>query len=80
MATLGQYMFWLKSVGGNYRSGIGADPDVGMVPVTKLISPDGRHHVIHPGNDRGEELSPYIVEYFDRRLQLVSPFRSVPRA
>ena len=80
MATLGQYMSWLKSIGGTYRSGIGADTARGMVPVVKLISPDGRRHVIHPGNDQSEELSPYMVEYFDRRPQLISPFKSVPRA
>jgi hypothetical protein len=79
VATLGQYMSWLKSIGGSHRSGIAADPAVGMVPVVKLISPNGRH-VVHPGNDQSEELSPYMVEYFDRRLQVISPFRSVPRA
>ena len=79
MATLGQYMFWLKSIGGSCRSGIGADPAIGMVPVIKLISPTGRY-VVHPGNDESEELSPYMVEYFDRRLQVASPFRAVPRA
>lgn len=49
-----------------------------MVPVTKLVSKDG--YVVYPGNDQSEELSPYMIEYFDRRLRVISPFRSVPRA
>lgn len=76
MATLGDYMRWLKSEGGQCRSGIAADHMVGMVPVTKLIAANGRH-VVHPGNDQGEVLSPLTIAYFDRRLQVASPFPSV---
>lgn len=79
MATLGEYMGWLRGQGGECRAGIAADPTRGMVPVTKLISPDGRY-VIHPGSDQFEVLSRYTIEYFDRRLQMASPFVSVPRA
>lgn len=75
MTTLGQYMMWLKSQGGQCKSGIAADHDRGMVPVTKLVSPTGSH-VIHPGNNQGEKLSTLTIEYFDRRLVLYSPFRS----
>jgi hypothetical protein len=80
MAALGHYITWLRSQGGQCRSGIGADPEIGMVPVTKLISPDGTRHVIHPSGDQAEELSTYTIEYFDRRLGVLSPFRGVPRA
>lgn len=76
MATLGDYMRWLRSEGGECRSGIAADHQVGMVPVTKLVAANGRH-VIHPGNDQYEELSPLTVSYFDRRLQIASPFASI---
>jgi len=79
MPTLGAYMRWLESIGGKYRSGMQADQQRGMVPVTKLIGPDGRH-VIVPGNDQSEVLSTYYVEYLDRRLGVLSPFRSVPRS
>lgn len=79
MATLGQYMYWLRSIGGECKSGIGADPVRGMVPITKLIAPNGKH-VIHPGNDQSEVLSAHLVERMDRRLQVASPFPSVPRA
>jgi len=72
-------MQWLRSIGGESRTGIRADHEVGMVPVTKLVSPSGRF-VIWNGNDQSEELSTYMVEYFDRRLQVLSPFASRPRA
>ena len=79
MATLCEYMHWLRGQGGECRSGIGADPDRGMVPVIKLIAPSGRS-VVHPGGDQGEILTPSIVDFYDRRLQMLSPFRSIPRA
>ncbi|MEO3387890.1 hypothetical protein [Mesorhizobium sp. CAU 1741] len=72
-------MFWLKKIGGDCKSGIGADPARGMVPVTKLVAPSGKH-VIHPGNDQMEILSTHVIERYDRRLAVVSPFPSVPRA
>ena len=80
MATLGDYMRWLASEGGHCQSGIGADPEIGMVPVIKLVAPGGTRSVVHPGGDQNEVLTPTIVEVYDRRLQMLSPFRSVPRA
>jgi hypothetical protein len=80
MTTLGNYIHWLCSEGGQSRSGIGADEVVGMVPITKLISPDGSKYVIYSSGDQSEILSSHTIEYFDRRLGVVSPFRSVPRA
>lgn len=79
MATLGQYIAWLKSTGGTSKTGMGADPDIGMVPVTKLIAESGRH-VIYPGADGEEELSPYMVDYLDRRLGVMSPFKGSTRS
>ncbi len=78
MTTLGEYMYWLRSIGGDCRHGIAAGDD-GMEPVIKLISPDRLRHVIHAGNDQSERLSVYIIDNFDRRLQVASPFKSVPR-
>lgn len=72
-------MSWLRGEGGHCQSGIAADEVRGMVPVTKMISPSGKR-VIHPGNDQSEVLSPLIIEYFDRRLGVLSPFKSIPRA
>lgn len=79
MATLGDYMNWLKTVGGHCQSGIQADNEIGMVPVTKLIGPSGKY-VIHPGNNQALVLSVFIIDNFDRRLEVVSPFGSAPQA
>jgi hypothetical protein len=79
MTTLGHYMNWLHREGGHCRSGIAADEAIGMVPVTKLIAPSGKF-VVYPGGDQSEVLSSYTIEYLDRRLGLISPFRGVPRA
>lgn len=79
MTTLGDYAHWLRSIGGQCRTGIRADHVVGMVPVTKLISPTGAF-VVWNGNDQFEELPLYTIEYFDRRLCILSPFTSVKRS
>lgn len=79
MATLGEYMYWLKNDGGECRPGIAADEQIGMVPVTKLVAKNGKY-VIHPGNDQSEVLSSFTIEYFDRRLEVISPFHSVKRS
>ena len=78
MTTLGEYMHWLRGTGGSCRTGIGPDPDIGMVPVTKLTAPNGLY-VIHPGDNQYEVLSTFTIERYDRRLKVLSPFRSVPR-
>lgn len=80
MATLGDYMRWLRDQGGKCKNGIQADDVIGMVPVIKLVSPDGEKWVIHVGDDQNELLSTLTIDYFDRRLGVLSPFRSVPRA
>jgi hypothetical protein len=72
-------MYWLRSIGGECRSGIGADPAIGMVPITKLIAPNGRH-LIYPGSDQSEVLATHTIERMDNRLQVASPFPSVPRS
>lgn len=72
-------MHWLKGVGGHCKNGIGADEEIGMVPVVKLVAPSGKY-VIHGGDEQNESLSLLTIEYFDRRLGLLSPFKSVPRA
>lgn len=72
-------MHWLKSIGGHCKSGLGADEDIGMVPVIKLVAPNGKH-VIVGGDGQTERLSPLMIDYLDRRLQVISPFKSVPRA
>jgi hypothetical protein len=72
-------MRWLHSQGGECKTGIGADPVIGMVPVTKLVGPDGRF-VVWPGNDQYEILASYTIEYLDTRLGVLSPFASVKRS
>lgn len=73
--SLGRYMRWLTDQGGRCSTGIGLDPDIGMVPVTRLEAANGRS-VIHYGTDESEVLAPAMIAYFDRRLGGVSPFRS----
>jgi hypothetical protein len=73
-------MRWLRDQGGRCQNGIQADESIGMVPVIKLVSPDGSKYVIHPDDNQAEQLSTLMVDYFDRRLGVLSPFRSIPRA
>lgn len=73
--TLGQYMHWLAENGGRCSTGIGSDPEIGMVAVTELTAANGRS-VIHYGADQYEILAPSLIAYFDRRLGIMSPFRS----
>lgn len=77
MTTLAQYMHWLRSIGGNCKSGIGADEKIGMVPVVRLVAPDGKH-VTHGGGNQYEILSTITIRYFDRRLGVESPFYQKP--
>ncbi len=77
--TVGDYMAWIKSTGGRCRTGVGQDDAIGMVPVTKIIAVSGRH-VIFPGADPDEVLSPSTIENFDRRLMVISPFRGIQRS
>ena len=74
MTTLAEYMHWLRGQGGHCKNGIGADENRGMVPVIKLVSPDGNNYVIHGGDNQREILSSHILDYFDRRLGVKSPF------
>ncbi|MDQ0507437.1 hypothetical protein [Xanthobacter agilis] len=78
MTTLGEYMRWLQSQGGHCSTGIGPDDAIGMIPVTKLVALNGRK-VIHYGNDQSEVLAPSLIEHFDRRLHVMSPFPTVKR-
>ncbi|MBA5779544.1 hypothetical protein H2509_20630 [Stappia sp. F7233] len=77
--TLGQYMAWVRDSGGYCTNGIQADHEIGMVPVIKLVADSGRY-VIHPSDNQSEILEPSLIEYYDRRLGLVSPFKTTPRA
>ena len=77
MATLVEYMHWLRSIGGNCKSGIGADEKIGMVPVIRLVGPDGRA-LTHGGGNQYEVLSILTIRYFDRRLGVISPFNVTP--
>jgi len=72
--TLGQYMVWIRSEGGTCSSGIGGDDAIGMVPVIKITAYNGRY-VVHPSADQNEILSPSVLESYDRRLRVLSPFK-----
>lgn len=74
MTTLGQYMRWLQSIGGECKTGIAIDEAIGMVPKIKLIAPGGKAVVV-VNMDQNETLSPLLIENWDRRLDLLSPFR-----
>lgn len=71
-------MVWIAQTGGHCQNGIGVDDEIGMVPVIKIVAANGRW-VIHPSNDQSEILAPSVVENYDRRLQVVSPFKTTPR-
>lgn len=74
--TLEDYLRWLESVGGSFSVGNQADPDIGMVPAIRMTSPGGRR-VIYTGSQE-ELLTASLIAYFDRRLDLLSPFVSGP--
>ena len=56
------------------------DEAIGMVSVIRLTGPDGVKTAIFGSDEQHEVLSIYTIEYLDRRLGVLSPFRSVPRA
>ena len=74
MPTLGQYMRWLQSIGGDCKSGIALDDAIGMVPKIKLIAPNGKSVVV-VNMVQSDPLSPLLIENWDRRLELLSPFK-----
>lgn len=74
MATLGQYMHWLREQGGSCKTGIGADDIRGMVPVIKLTGPDGKRSIVWGSDNQAEELSDLMVIHLDGRLGIKSPF------
>lgn len=76
MTSLGDYISWLKDQKGTFHESSGPDPEIGRAPVIKLISPDGQNSVLHYWSDRTELLTPSLIDHFDRRLQVKSPFRS----
>jgi hypothetical protein len=67
-------MRWLQSIGGDCRSGIAVDEVIGMVPKIKLIAPSGKSLVV-VNMAQSDRLSPLLIENWDRRLGLLSPFR-----
>jgi hypothetical protein len=67
-------MRWLQSIGGECKTGIAVDDVIGMVPKIKLIAPSGKSVVV-VNMDQKEPLSPLLIENWDRRLELLSPFR-----
>ncbi len=67
-------MRWLQSVGGESKTGIALDNEIGMVPKVKLVAPGGGSVVI-VNMDQNEIASPLLIENWDRRLRLLSPFR-----
>lgn len=71
--TLGQYMCWLRDQGGECRTGVGLDPEIGMIPRVRLQAPNGRVAFI-AGVDQHDELAPAVIGSLDRRLGILSPF------
>ena len=73
MPTLGKYMAWLRHIGGETKSGICIDNKIGMVPVIKMVTPDGKS-VLVVNTPETTVLSDSTVKYYDRRLNVCSPF------
>jgi len=69
MITLGQYMVWLRSVGGHCKNGISLDPEIGMVPYVKLYGPSGLL-VCHKGQQQKDALPRSAIDNFNRRLNV----------
>jgi len=68
--TLKQYLLWARQAGCEYRT---APSHI------RLFSPDEQRSVaINMGMD--ERLTPTMVDYFDRRLGLESPFPTPSKA
>lgn len=70
--TLHQYLEWLRSQGFEYKSGIW------NFETTFRIEKDGKP-LLSVFGELEEYLSPSVVEYFDRRLGVASPFPKTPR-
>jgi hypothetical protein len=67
-------MRWLQSIGGECKTGIAIDDAIGVVPKIKLIAPSGKSVVVL-NMDQNEAVSPLLIANWDRRLELLSPFR-----
>ena len=74
--TLAAYIDWIRSQGGSASSGM-SNVRGRMHSLTKIIAANG-NHVIVIGTRQDERLVPTMVGYLDRRLDVKSPWVSLP--
>jgi len=76
--TLEQYLEWLRSEGFQYKSGYIVNPTSGKsLTVIQIENAEGKILTV-TGLEMNERLAPSVVERFDRRLGVKSPFASKP--
>lgn len=71
--TLLDYIAWCNSQGCTTKSCLQIEGGT-SVTVQLLETRDGSRHVVVSGISNNERLVPTMVAYFDRRLELNSPF------
>lgn len=75
---LKDYLEWLRTEKGfNYKTGL-MTSEGSLMPLVKIIMPDGEDGLVIPGMDMEERLTPSEVERLDERLSVDSPFAKRP--
>jgi len=77
--TFEKYLEWLRSERFHYKSGYIVDPMNGKnLAIVQIESSEGEPLLTVTGLEMNERLAPSVVERFDRRLDVQSPFASKP--
>ena len=74
----GEYIDWAEGQGLKVECGYVLAPDGRPHAVTKIVSKDGKRHVIEVGTQHEDHLLPTTIFRLDRRLGVRSPFFSLP--
>lgn len=75
--TLAQYVAWIASIGGHAQNGFSRSRSGKAQTLLKIEAPNG-NVVIVVDVPQGDRLEPTYVAYLDRRLDLKSPWFTVP--
>ena len=75
--TLRKYLEWLRSEGFGYRTGFVIENGE-FSPVILVENPEGKPLLTIYKTPMEEHLAPSIVEFYDRRLKVDSPFAKTP--
>lgn len=77
--TFQEYLNWLRGKGFNYKTGYIKSPSGKNMFAIWIESPKGETLLSVPGIELDERLAPSMIEKFDRRLEVQSPFATRPR-